>query len=564
MARQRTRYLLLLIPAAVIFLVTSGTWPHRPDAEGAPSGPRLAGMERTVPVVVRAERLGAGTPCTGRFERHELPHATTNGNAAVRMFNSNGSGLAIDDLDGDGDEDVVLANLAEPNSILWNEGKLVFRKQRLAHGDSRAVNIVDVDGDGKQDILFSRHTVPPTVWRNLGGGRFMEGMLPGVDAKVYATNWADVDGDGDLDLVAGAYDAGLEKDLGYNFMFTRSGGGLYMYENRGAEFVGQKLSERAEALALALPDLDGDGRPEIMVGNDFDRPDEVWRRTAGRWDLITPFRNTTHSTMSFDLGDIDNDGVPEVFASDMKPYDQNVRTLAQWRPMMAQMPHKAFRGNRQIMENVLQIQGDNGTYRNEAYDRFVDATGWSWSAKFGDLDRDGFLDLYVVNGMIANDLFHYLPHGELVEQNRALRNDGHARFRHAPEWGLGSTASGRGMSMADMDNDGDLDIIVNNLGKPAELFENRLCGGAALLVDLRQNHSPNTRAVGARLVLHTSAGSYHRDVRVASGYLSGDPSRIHFGIPDDATVRSLEVRWPDGAVSVAKSLDVNHLLIVTR
>nr|MBA2362257.1 VCBS repeat-containing protein [Chloroflexia bacterium] len=303
MARQRTRYLLLLIPAAVIFLVTSGTWPHGPDAEGAPSGLRLAGTERTVPMAVRSERLGAGTPCTGRFERHELPHTTTNGNAAVRMFNSNGSGLAVDDLDGDGDEDVVLANLAGPNTILWNEGRLAFRKQALAHGDSRAVNIVDVDGDGKQDILFSRHTLPPTVWRNLGGGRFVEGMLPGVDGKVYATNWADVDGDGDLDLVAGAYDAGLEKDLGYNFMFTRSGGGLYMYENRGAEFVGQKLSERAEALALALPDLDGDGRPEIVVGNDFDLPDEVWRRSAGGWSLIAPFRKTTHSTMSFDLGD---------------------------------------------------------------------------------------------------------------------------------------------------------------------------------------------------------------------------------------------------------------------
>ncbi|MDQ3327990.1 MAG: CRTAC1 family protein [Chloroflexota bacterium] len=564
MDRQRTRYLLLLVPVVVLILLLSGSLPRRPGVARAPSGSRLAGTARTAPVAVRANRLVASTPCTGRFERHALPHTTTNGNAAIRMFNSNGSGLAIDDLDGDGDEDVVLANLAGPNSILWNEGKLVFRMQKLEHGDSRAVNIVDVNGDGKQDILFSRHTLPPTLWRNLGRGRFVEDTLPGVDGKVYATNWADMDGDGDLDLVAGAYDAGLEKDLGYNFMFTRSGGGLYVYENRGAEFVGQKLSERAEALAVALPDLDGDGQPEIMVGNDFDLPDEVWRRSGEAWNLITPFRKTTHSTMSLDLGDIDNDGVQEVFASDMKPYDQSVRTLAQWRPMMAQMPHKPVRGDRQVMENVLQVRADNGTYRNEAYDRYVDATGWSWSAKFGDLDRDGFLDLYVVNGMIANDLFHYLPHGELVEQNRALRNDGQAHFRHAPEWGLGSTASGRGMSMADMDNDGDIDIIVNNLGGPVVLFENRLCGGSAVLVDLRQNHSPNTRAIGARLVLRTTSGSYHRDVRVASGYLSGDPSRVHFGIPDGATVRRLEVRWPDGAVSIVSSVRVNRLLTVTR
>lgn len=564
MARLRKTYLLLLVAAAVALLVANGTWPHRLSAASVPTRQPLSGADRTVPAAVLGARLGSGTPCTGNFERHALPYTTTNGSAPIRMFNSNGSGLAVDDLDGDGDEDVVLANLAGPNAILWNEGGLTFRKQSLAHGDSRAVNIVDVDGDGKQDILFSRHTLSPTLWRNMGRGRFVEDVLPGVEGKVYATNWADMDADGDLDLVAGAYDAGLEKDLGYNFMFTRSGGGLYLYENQAGQFGYNKLSERAEALALALPDLDGDGQPEIMVGNDFDVPDQTWRRSDDSWSQITPFRKTTHSTMSFDLGDIDNDGVQEVFASDMKPYDQDVRTLAQWRPMMAQMPHQPFKGDRQVMENVLQVRGDNGTYHNEAYNRYVDATGWSWSAKFGDLDRDGFLDLYVVNGMIANDLFHYLPGGELVEQNQALRNDGQAHFKPALEWGLGSTASGRGMSTADMDNDGDLDIIVNNLSKSAELFENRLCGGSGLLVDLRQSASPNTRAIGARLTLHTGTGSYHRDVRVASGYLSGDPSRVHFGIPNGATVHSLEVRWPDGAVTTVENVPANHLLTVTR
>ena len=564
MALRRKTYLVLLLAVAGILLVISGAWPQQLGSASVPLRPELAAAQKTVPVEVRATRLSAGTSCTGRFERHVLPHTTSNGNAPIRMFNSNGSGLGINDLDDDGDEDVVLANLAGANTILWNVGGLTFRKRSLPHGDSRAVNIVDVDGDGNQDILFSRHTMPPTLWRGLGGRRFVEATLPGVEGKVYATNWADMDADGDLDLVAGAYDAGLEKDLGYNFMFTRSGGGLYLYQNRAGQFGYNKLAERAEALALALPDLDADGRPEIMVGNDFDVPDQTWRRSGDSWSQITPFRKTTHSTMSFDLGDIDNDGVQEVFASDMKPYDQDVRTLAQWRPMMAQMPHQPFKGDRQVMENVLQVRGDDGSYHNKAYDRRVDATGWSWSAKFGDLDRDGFLDLYVVNGMIANDLFHYLPAGELVEQNQALRNDGQAHFKPAPEWGLGSTASGRGMSMADMDSDGDLDIVVNNLGKPAELFENRLCGGPSLLVDLRQSASPNTRAVGASLRLHTSAGSYHRDVRVASGYLSGDPSRVHYGIPDGATLHSLEIRWPDGAVTTVGNVPGNHLLTVTR
>src|SRR5919202_1172853 len=160
----------------------------------------------------------------------------------------------------------------------------------------------------------------------------------------------------------------------------------------------------------------------------------------------------------------------------MKPYAQDVQTLARWRPMMEAMPPPTQPGP-QINENVLQVPRGDGSFCNEAYQRRVDATGWSWSGQFGDLDNDGFLDLYVVNGMIAQNLFGHLPNGELVEPNRAFRNQGDGRFRPAPEWGLGSTASGRGMLMADLDGDGDLDIVVNNLQAPAELFENRLCGG---------------------------------------------------------------------------------------
>jgi hypothetical protein len=157
-----------------------------------------------------------------------------------------------------------------------------------------------------------------------------------------------------------------------------------------------------------------------------------------------------------------------------------------------------------------------------------------------------------------------LPGDELVEENRALRNDGNGYFALAPEWELGSTASGRGMSMADLDNDGDLDIVVNNLQSPAQLFENRLCGGTSLEVDLRWPGSKNLYALGARLALHTSTGTYYRDVHANSGYISGDPSRIHFGVPAGAVPQRLEVRWPDGAISSVDGLAMRTLVTVTR
>ena len=128
----------------------------------------------------------------------------------------------------------------------------------------------------------------------------------------------------------------------------------------------------------------------------------------------------------------------------------------------------------------------------------------SWSTKFGDLDRDGWLDLYAANGMIDSELFGYLPGAELVEPNEVLRNDGDGMFTRMPGWGLGSLASGRGMSLADLDLDGRLDAVVNNLRSPAELHWNRLCGGRGIEVDLRDPASPNRAAVGARLTVWTS------------------------------------------------------------
>ncbi|MDP9351564.1 MAG: CRTAC1 family protein, partial [Chloroflexota bacterium] len=502
--------------------------------------------------------------CSGAFVRHELAHVTETGTEEVRMFASNGAGLAVNDLDDDGDEDIVLANLADPNTVLWNEGGLRFRKQELSHGDSRGVAIVDVDADGQRDVIFTRHTLPPTIWINGGEGKLLESVLPGVEGKLWAMNWGDLDADGDLDMVGGAYDAGLEKDLGYSFMFTRSGGGVYFYENLGDSFGYNKLSERSEALAVALYDTDQDGASEILVGNDFDLPDQSWKRTVEGWTLARPFARTSHSTMSFDAGDIDNDGDLELFSTDMKPYYQDVRTLAKWRPLVTRMPHETFRGDPQIMENVLQVRRGEGKYRNEAYARDADATGWSWSGKFGDLDMDGYLDLYVVNGMLATDLFDYLPERELIEENQVLRNVGGRRFERKPEWGLGSTASGRGMTQADLDRDGDLDIVVNNLAKPAELFENQLCEGRGMLVELRWPNSKNTSAVGASVLLHTSTGVYRRDVGVASGYLSGEPATLHFGIPDGAQPQRFEVRWPDGKVSFISDLSPQTELVVTR
>lgn len=513
-----------------------------------------------IPVEAETERLAQGM-CSGAFVTHSLEHITSvPGGAEVRMFEANGGGVAINDLDNDADLDIVLANHALPNTILWNEGQLAFRAEALGVGDSRAVVIADIDGDGWQDIVFSRRVTAPNFWRNQGDGRFELEVWPGVIRPLYAINWADLDGDGDLDLVGGTYDAALLNEFGNEFLQSGNAG-VYVYINDEGEFSETRLSQQAQALALALLDIDDDRRPDILVGNDFAVPDMVWLNRPGGWEAAQPFATTSHSTMSFDSGDIDNDGQLELFSTDMKPYPG--AALASWQPVLEAMmsdPHPE--GDPQIMENVLQAL-DNEAFVNTAAVKGVDATGWSWSGKFADFDQDGFLDLYVVNGMMEKTIFAHLDKHELVETNQAFRNEA-GEFSPAPEWQLGVTESGRGMSIADLDADGDLDIVVNNLRAPAQLFENQLCTGNSLQVELRWQGGKNLSAIGASLILYTNEGSYYRNLDTASGYLSGNSSRVHFGFPAGEAISVLEILWPDGMTSKIYNAEANSLLRLHR
>ena len=523
---------------------------------------------------VRQEPLGAAAACTGRFERHALPHTTRAADRPARAYDTNGAGVALADLDGDRLIDIVLAGLRAPVTLLWNRGGLQFDRVELAEAGTRAVAAVDVDGNGDLDLAFTRSGAGPALWRGSGPARGFERPHPLWPAPmpIYAMAWADLDGDLDLDLVGATYNDELRQSQAD----SQADSGVFVYENTGRALLPVRLARNTQALAVLLTDLNGDGRPDIVVGNDFAQRDGAYFRTADGWQAGEPFARTTRNTMSFATGDVDNDGRLELLAADMKPYLSGPAVDAAWRPLriaeaerLAKMA--AITGEelapdpRQIEANTLQMRGPGGAFAERGEWAGVAATGWTWSAQFGDLDNDGFLDLYAVNGMIAAEIFGHLPGAELVEQNQALRNDGSGRFVPAPEWGLGATESGRGMAFADLDLDGDLDIVVNNLEAPAVLFENRLCGGAGLEVDLRWPGSPNPRAIGASVRLATADATYLRTVQAGSGYLSSAPARLHFGLPAAAAYTlTLTVTWPDGVVTRSAGLRPRTLVTIER
>ena len=523
----------------------------------------MADTTPTVPVRSETTALVAPTRCTGNFLARDLDHTTTTADGTIRAFAANGAGLAVNDLDNDGNLDLVFGAEHGPNTILWNDGALNFTQSTFGQGPTRAVTVIDIDADGARDVILTSNRGVLGYWHNEGGRTFRRRVLPGIANPAYALNWGDLDNDGDLDLVTASYDAGFLADIGNEYLLGNNGG-VYVYANQAGTFRPTRLSNGAQALALALWDLNGDGQLDILVGNDFAVPDDLWLRQGEGWQASEPFATTAYSTMSLDQGDIDNNGSAELFAADMNPYDIAPATLAQWLPVINRMSQGSrLRSNVQKMANVLQVN-EGGSWREEATARGIQATGWSWTSRFGDLDNDGFLDLYVVNGMIEAGTFGHLPDDELVEANQVYRNDGRGYFTSMTQWDLASTRSGRSMIMADLDRDGDLDIVVNNLRSAAQLFENRLCGGRSVQIALQWPSVQNRDGVGATLTLYTSIGTLTRDVRAASGYLSGDAPLVHFGLPVDATVERLAVHWPDGGVSRIPLTASGLLVTVTR
>jgi hypothetical protein len=538
-------------------------------ARGESSGsPRASAREVSTSLTAKPLNQRAA-PCTGNFKEHLLEHTTQPRGSDGSVYDGNGSGVALGDLDGDGLPEIVLGNLDGPSTIQWNEGHFQFRTETISNQfglpetQTRAVALVDVDGDGWLDIVFTHTQGGVGIYHNDQHKHFVA-QTPenaSISFPAYTMLWDDLSGNGNLELVTASYDAILEAE-NKGFLFS-NGGGVIVYKHENGTFKAERLWPSSQSLAMVMFDVNGDGRRDLVVGNDFAVPDFIWLNTKGGWKKVSPFKRITKNTMGFSVADTDNDGGLELFATDMKPKFDDVKVLARWMPFMQKTYEKLQYSSIQRAENVLQRRSKDGGFQNAAYDLGIDATGWSWSAKFGDLDNDGFEDLYIVNGMIDKENLKYLPNHELVESNKVFKNTfGH--FQAEPAWKLGSTASGRGMSMTDLDNDGRLDIVVNNVSSPAQVFENQLCTGQGLEVELDWSGTHNTRAIGATIQLHTSAGTMQREVVSQGGYLSGSDPRVHFGAPEGATLDSLEVTWPDGAHSSIEKPTINTILKITR
>ena len=246
--------------------------------------------------------------CSEEFITHNLDHYTSVEGDTVDQFEANGAGVALGDLDGDSDLDVVLGNDSGTNTILWNqaaqnldEGLFPnFLSEHMPFGNTRAVNLVDVDADGRLDIVMTRRNgafnylrnTPQTISeQSLSGIKrvtetgFVHQVLPGIAWPAYAMNWADLDLDGDLDLVTGSYDASLLENQGNDFLIG-NGAGVFIYTNQEGKFVPNRLAEKAQAMAITFFDINRDKLKDIIVGNDFAVPDYAWLSTPSTYSSV--------------------------------------------------------------------------------------------------------------------------------------------------------------------------------------------------------------------------------------------------------------------------------------
>lgn len=553
--RSRGLVLAIAITMAAAGCSSGGT---TADPLFAPEAPRAETTETMTTLTTDTQ------PCATAFERMTLDHVTAPRGSAMAVGDGTGTGVLAEDLDGDGRIDLVLPNLAGPTSVWWNQGTddhglPIFEPREVATGRFRQAVTVDLDHDGHRDLLLTTGTGPLQAY--LGGpNEWTRSEIRDFELIAYSVAPGDLEGDGDVDLAVGSYAAELTANRDPRAISGLGiGSAVYRPDSGQLAFSEELLATSAQALVTLIADVDGDGRQDVMAGNDLGTPDRIWLGSDRGLVFSELFTTTTLSTMSIDIADIDNDGDPDLVATDMAPMPGAPE--GPWQELADDI-EAARTDDIQQPRNIVQVAGPEG-WDEQGQELGIEATGWSWSGVLGDLDNDGLLDLYVVNGMQAPDIFGDLPDGALVERNQARRNTGEG-FADATEWALDDDAGGRGMAMADLDGDGDLDIVVNNLDAPTTVFLNRTCEGDAVVVELIWSATQNIDALGATVYVDDGDVVRQRSITGARGYLSTSPTRAHVGLGTDAGTVTISVRWPDGAITSLDDVEPGQLVTIER
>ncbi|WP_417907352.1 VCBS repeat-containing protein [Christiangramia aquimixticola] len=529
------------------------------------------------------------------------------------LYYYNGGGVSIGDINNDGLPDVYFTGNQVKNKLFLNKGGLKFEDITATAGVegnstwNTGTTMADVNGDGFLDIYVSA-VVGVNGFRghnelfiNNGDNTFTESAAKyGLDLDTYSSQAAffDLENDGDLDVYILNHAVHTTESFGpasiRNNRVYESGDKLLL--NEGGKFI--DISEKAGiyggansyGLGLSTADFNNDGFTDIYIGNDFHEDDYYYLNNGdGTFteSLKDKFGHTSRFSMGNDAADVNNDGFMDLISLDMLPEDEKVlkSSAGDDNVNLDKFRIEKLGYHPQYTRNMLQINKGGEYFAETALMSGVAATDWSWGPLFADLDLDGVQDLFISNGipkrpndldyvkytsneqiqnkldkttLVDNEVLEKMPSGAVT--NYVFKGSGNGSFTNRSlDWIKNDSIISTGVAYGDLDNDGDLDIITNNLNSPAHIYVNNYAEGDYLKIKLK-SATANTHGIGAKAILYTSDGPQFRQLYTTKSYQSSSEPVLHFGLKKGNRIDSLKLIWPNGKMQKLSALKSNQTL----
>ncbi|MEM7185321.1 MAG: VCBS repeat-containing protein [Bacteroidota bacterium] len=533
------------------------------------------------------------------------------------LYFYNGGGVAMGDINKDGLPDLFLTSNQNQNALYLNKGNLQFENITSAVGvagnsswNTGAV-MADVNGDGWLDIYviavvgINGFEGRNELYINNQDNTFTEQAAAyGLDFKTYGTtaNFFDFDLDGDLDLFLLNHAVHTEESFGRaslrNARNERTGDRLL--RNDDGKFV--DVSEEAGifggingyGLGLTVSDFNQDGYPDMYVGNDFHEDDYFYLNNGdGTFSerMRDYFGHTTRFSMGNDAADINHDGLADLISLDMAPEDETVLKSSEgddtYRTL--KMRTQQFGYHYQFTRNMLFTANPDAPFTESALMSGMASTDWSWSALFADYDQDGHQDLFISNGIPKrpNDLdFIRFVSSEAIQKkmnenrlmdqeamemmpsgavnNYAFQGDGLGNFSNQTEaWIPEDTGFSGATAIGDLDGDGDLDIVVNNINAPVGVYENTTNDTGPYLKLAFEYRDTNRFGVGTKAYAYQNGRLHYRELYPNRGWQASSDPVLHFGFESSAPVDSIQIIWPNQEAQWLRNVATNQTLTVT-